>query len=100
MAKSAEFREMCVANLDLGQAVRQCLAIELGVAPGPRHRSHVEKSFHTVRLQELNEGVERSRRVSDGQDERGLVGTPLAHHRWHPAPLRYRLGLASCRQVP
>jgi hypothetical protein len=69
MTKAAEFLQMSIPDLGSAQAARQHLVIKLGVAPGPRHRPHVDNAFYSVRLQKLDEGFQCARRVSDREND-------------------------------
>ena len=65
---AAQLRKMFVTDFVRGQRFRQRLFIELRVALRARPRAHVEQQFDLVFLQQRNEFVERSCRVSDGPD--------------------------------
>ena len=67
-AEAPEPGEVDVAEALLPQGVRERVAIELGMAPGPRDGPDVRELTDPVRVQEGEETVEAACRVADGQD--------------------------------
>jgi hypothetical protein len=61
---------MEIADDDVRQAMRQCLPVELGIVTGARHGADIHNLHHSMLLQQLNELLQSSRGVADGQNER------------------------------
>ena len=88
MAQPSQLLHVGIGDARKPQCLRQRVAIELRVVARARDSPHIHKVFHAVGLEQFDEGVERSRRMADGQDR----GRSARHVRRpdcsHPAFLR------------
>ena len=69
-AKPAKLFQMKISNARGAQRFCQRVAIELRVVPRFRDRAYVDQLLDAIRAQQLNEFVDRPRRMPDGKDWR------------------------------
>lgn len=67
VAKPAQGSNVFVADVRCLQRLRQCLAIELRIAPRARHGAHVDDELDVVRQEQGNEVPDGSRGVANGR---------------------------------
>ena len=68
MAQATQFFQMDVADASGAEMASQGFAIELGIVAGARNAADVYDALHAVRLQKLDEFLERPSGMADGED--------------------------------
>ena len=71
---------MSVGNANVLERRWQCIAVELGIAPRPRDRPHIEHAGGPMRFQQMDEFLDRPGRVSDGEHRRRSFGLFVFGH--------------------
>jgi hypothetical protein len=67
MPQSAELPHPTISDPGRAQRRRQCIACELRIGARLRHGAYIDERLHTVRLQHLDELLDRPRGMSDSE---------------------------------